>query len=147
MEYKLRRTFRQIIPVFLKVVLLALMAFLTMGSLYVGLEPNDCRILPHVRVGGIDVGGMDPEQAFRVLERASDAVLENTILTAELPEETISLSPADTGVRLQTWKAVLAAYCAGRFGNQNQSIGLLPYLKLDEANIRSVLCFTTFYIK
>ncbi len=139
MEYYLRRTFRQIVPVLLKVILLALMAFLTIGSLYVGLESNDCRILPHVRVGGIDVGGMDPEQAYRVLERASGAVLENTVLTAELPEETISLSPADTGVRLQTWKAVLAAYSVGRFGDQNQSIGLLPYLKLDETYIQSVL--------
>lgn len=139
MEYRLRCFFRLFVPVFLRVFLYALMAFLILGSLYVGLEPNDCRILPNVRVGGMDVGGMDPEQAYKVLEAASDAVLENTVLAVELPEETIQLSPADTKVRLQTWRAVMAAYCAGRMGSETLSIGLAPYLTLEESYIRQTL--------
>ena len=94
MEYRLRCFFRLFVPVFLRVCLYALMAFLILGSLYVGLEPNDCRILPNVRVGGMDVGGMDPEQAYKVLEAASDAVLENTVLAVELPEETGTVEEA-----------------------------------------------------
>ena len=139
MEYKLCHGFRLFVPAFLKVCLYALMAFLTLGTLYVGLEPNDCKILPDVRVGGINVGGMDPEKAYKVLDAASDAVLENTVLSVELPEETIHLSPADTKANLQTWRAVMAAYHAGRMGNQNYSIGLVPYLKLDESYIRQAL--------
>lgn len=135
MESKLRQSVLR----FLKMCLYALMAFLTVGSLYVGLEPNDCRILPNVSVGGIDLGGLDPEQAYRTLEKASDAVLENSVLTAELPAETIFLSPADTDVRLQTWKAVLNAYRAGRTDNQETDLPLLPFLKLDERYIRNVL--------
>ena len=139
MEYKFRRAFRQYAPVFLRSCMLVLMAVLTIGSLYVGLEPNDCRILTGVHVGGLDVGGMDPEHAFRVLEDASNAILEHTVLTVELPEETIHLSPADTKVQLQTGKALWAAYSVGRFGGENQSISLLPYLKLEESYIRNVL--------
>lgn len=139
MEYKLRRMIRLSLPVLGKVWLLALMAFLILGSLYMGLEPYDCRILPDVHVGGIDVGGMDPEQAYRVLEKASDAVLNHTVLSVELPEETIRLSPADTKVTLQTWRAVLAAYRVGRIGNQRADIPLLPYLKLEETYIRDTL--------
>lgn len=139
MEYKLRRFFRLFVPVFLKGCLFALMILLTLGTLYVGLEPNDCRILPNVCVGGIDVGGMDPEKAYKILDAASDAILENTVLTVELPEETLQLSPADTKVKLQTWRAVLAAFCSGRIGEQSLSIGLVPYLKLEEGYIRQAL--------
>ena len=139
MEYKLRRVFRRFVPLFFRYFLFLLMALLTIGSLYVGLEPNDCKILPDVCVGGIDVGGMDPEKAYGVLKAASDSILENTVFTVELPEETIHLSPADTKVRLHTWRAVLAAYSVGRIGSQNASIGLKPYLELDETYIRQVL--------
>ena len=139
MEDKLRRAFHWFFPGFLRGFLFALMALLTLGSLYVGLEPNDCRILPNVQVGGIDVGGMDPEQAYRVLKTKSEAILENTALTVELPKETLELSPAETGVKLQTWKAALAAYAVGRFGNRSPSISLEPYLELDTAYIRRAL--------
>lgn len=139
MEYKLRLAIHRFFPAFLRSCLFALMALLTIGSLYVGLEPNDCRILPNVQVGGIDVGGMDPEQAYRMLKTKSEAILENTVLTVELPEETLELSPADTGATLQAWKAALAAYTVGRFGNRSPSISLEPYLKLDADYIRNVL--------
>lgn len=139
MEYKLRRGFLLFVPAFLKVCLYTLMAFLILGTLYVGLEPNDCKILPHVSIGGIDVGNMDPEKAYKVLDAAADAVLENTVLSVALPEETIHLAPADTKVRLQTWRAVLSAFLVGRIGDQNPSIGLLPYLKLEESYIRQTL--------
>lgn len=139
MEDKLRHGFRLFVPFFLKVCLYALMAFLILGSLYVGLDPNDCRILPHVSVGGIDVGNMDPEKAYKVLDAASDAILENTVLSVELPEETIHLSPADTKARLQTWRAVLSAFLVGRIGNQSPSISLSPYLDLEESYIRQAL--------
>ena len=139
MEYKLRKVLRRVGPVFFKSCLFLLMAFLTAGSLFTGLDPYDCNIAPNVQVGGIDVGGMSPKAAYQVLKDASDAVLENTVLTVELPEETISLSPADTKVRLKTWQAVLAAYRVGRVGAPNHSVGLTPYLKLEEGYIRSVL--------
>lgn len=119
--------------------LLLLVLVLICGSLYAGFDPLDGMIADSVTVGGIDVGGMSPEEAYRTLKAASEAVLEGTVLTAELPEETIYLSPADTKVSLNCWAAVRDAFMAGRFENRNHTIWLQPYLKLDEAYIRQVL--------
>lgn len=139
MEYTLRKKLRQLWSGIGKVCLPVLAIPLILGCLYIGCEPNDCRILPGVQVDGIDLSGMSLQDARKLLDDSSEAILERTILTAELPKEIIRLSPADTKVKLQTWKAALAAYSAGRFGNQNHIIGLQPYLKLDEAYIRTVL--------
>ena len=80
--------------------LLFLVIFLILGSLYAGFDPLDGMIAENVTVGGIDVGGMSMENAYRELKSASEKVLERTVLTAEFPEETLFLSPADTKVTL-----------------------------------------------
>lgn len=139
MEYQIRKNLRLCGTLLFRSCLFLLVLFLICGSLWAGLDPYDNRIVPNVRVGGIDVGGMSTEQAWRVLKGASSSVLEGTELTVKLPEETLFLSPADTKVRLQTWRAVLAAYKVGRFGEESHSIWLSPYLKLDKDYIREVL--------
>ena len=111
--------------------LLFLVLFLILGSLYAGFDPLDGMIAENVTIGGIHIGSMSMENAYRELKSASEKVLERTVLTAEFPEETLFLSPADTKVSLNCWSAVWDAFLVERFGNRNHTICLQPYLKLD----------------
>ena len=72
MEYKLRKAFRHGSAVLLRICLILLVLFLLGGSLYAGLDPRDGRIADNVTVGGIDVGGMTPERAYRELKYAAE---------------------------------------------------------------------------
>ena len=139
MEYTLRKTLRQLAPVFLKVCLYALMAFLTIGSLYAGLDPHDGLIAENVTVGGLDVGGMTMERAYRELKYASEEVLEHSTLWVELPEGRVPLEPRNTKASLNCHRAVWEAWLVGRTGNRSHELHLMAYLKLDEGYIRSVL--------
>lgn len=116
-----------------------LCSVLILGSLYAGFDPLDGMIAENVTVGGIHVGGMSPEEVYRTLKAANEAVLEGTVLTAYLPEETILLSPADTKISLNCWSAVWDAFLAGRLGSSSHTISLQPYLKLDTDYIRTVI--------
>lgn len=124
---------------FSRVCLILLVLFLICGSLYTGLDPLDGKISENVTVGGINVGGMSPEEAYRTLKSAAASTLERTVLTVSLPEETLFLSPADTKVSLNCWSALWDAWKIGRFGNQNHELRLRPYLKLDEDYIRQTI--------
>lgn len=139
MEYKLRKVARKIWKSLLRISLTALVLFLICGSLYAGLDPQDNRIHPNVQVGGVDVGGMTVERAYRELKYASEEVLERSILWVDLPESRIPLKPQDTRASLNCFRAVWAAWTVGRFGNQNHTIHLEPYLNLNETYIREVL--------
>ncbi len=124
--------------ILLRSVLLLLCLLLMAGSYIVGLDPYDNLILENVQVGGLDLGGMTLPEAYRSLKEASEQLLEGTAFTLELPEETIPLSPAETGASLKCHAALLAAYQAGRT-NQEYDVGLLPHLKLETNFLRSVL--------
>ena len=116
--------------------LLLLVLFLTVGSLYAGLDPHDGLIVENVTVGGIDVGGMTMERAYRELKYASQEVLERATLWVDFPESSVPLEPWNTKAALNCRSAVWAAWKAGRFGNQNHAIPLQPHLKLDKEYIR-----------
>ena len=139
MEYKIRKTIRQLGRLFLWGSLALLVLFLICGSLYAGLDPQDNRIHPNVSVGGIDVGGMTMERAYRELKYTSEEVLERSILWINLPESRVPLKPQDTKASLNCFRAVWAAWTVGRIGDQSHSIWLEPYLHLDEDYIRLVL--------
>lgn len=139
MEYKLRKQIRKAWKLLPRLLLTALVLILITGSLYAGLDPHDNKIHPNVTVGGIDVGGMTPERAYRELKYASEEVLERSALWINFPESRIALRPQDTKVSLNCVRAVWAAWSVGRIGNQSPSIRLQPYLDLDEAYIRDVL--------
>lgn len=130
------------IPCLLAVLLIA-------GSMCILLDPYDNRILSNVTIGGMDVGGMDPVQAYRTLKQSSAATLESTPLSVEFPEATVELFPEDVNISLNCWSAVRAAYRVGRSDNpayeeaiaagRTIDIGLLPFLKIDQAHIQDVL--------
>lgn len=120
----------------LQAALALLCMVLILGSLYAGLDPYDNLIHPGVRVGGIDVGGMSMERAYRELKYASQEVLERSTLWVDFPESSVPLEPWNTEVSLNCHSAVWAAWKVGRLGNQNASIPLQSHLRLNEQYIR-----------
>ena len=136
MEYKLRKNIRRW-ETFLGRTALGLLIFILIaGSLYAGLDPMENRIHPNVRVGGIDIGGMTMERAYRELKYASQEVLERSVLWVDFPESSIPLEPQNTKASLNCHRAVWDAWLVGRLGNRSHSIRLEPYLRLDEQYIR-----------
>lgn len=113
---------------------------------------DDGKILSNVTVAGVNLGGMTKEEATRALYNATAYTYTGQDMVVELPEGTVVLTPADTGATLDVEAAVNAAYDYGRVGSlsernaakekvqtQPHYIGLLPYLNLDTAYIRSQL--------
>ena len=135
-DYKLLNTLRIWSRHFLRGSLLVLVVFLIAGSLYAGMDPYDNLIHPGVNVGGIDLGGMTMERAYRELKYASEEVLERSVLWVDFPESSVPLEPQNAKVSLNCYSAVWAAWKAGRFGSQRQFIPLQPHLRLDEDYVR-----------
>ena len=115
-------------------------------------DPYDNRILPNTTIGGIDVGNMTRSQASQFLKQSVSASLLNMPMEVILPEDTILLSPADTGIRFHARSAAADAYRLGRTGSEEEkqtaldisgangnSLKLLPYLKIDQNAIRAQL--------
>lgn len=104
------------------------------------LDPYDNRIADGVTIGGMEVGGMTRHEA-RVALR--DAALDTFLvedLTVSLPNGTVSLSPYRLGAELNVRDAVRTAFRYGRTEDSTESsIGLLPYLTLNEDVIRTSL--------
>lgn len=115
-------------------------------------DPYDGKILNNVTVAGINVGGMTRREAENALRSATDLTYAYTDMVVQLPDEVLRFSPEDTQVKLDVSAAVKAAYDYGRTGTPaeredaynasltgNHTIGLLPYLDLNEDFIRSAL--------
>lgn len=88
-----------------------------------------------VSIGGVDLGGMVPTQARQVLEDALEDTLYRQSLTLILPEETLTLSPAEYGLKVNTAKALFAA----RHATSSETFTLEPWLKTDTDAVRSLL--------
>ena len=136
MEYKLRKAVRHWGNLLLRGCLITLVASLIIGSLYAGLDPQDNLIHPGVRVGGIDLGGMSMERAYKELKYASEEVLERSELWVDFPESAVPLEPGNTKVTLDCGRAVWDAWTVGRFSRRDPELRLQPYLQLDEQYIR-----------
>ena len=70
------------------------------------------RIYPGVRVQGVDLGGLRPDQAAAALTR--EMRLSDPLVTLRGPERSWQVSPVDLGVRLDAQATVEAAYNLGR---------------------------------
>lgn len=128
----------------LGVALVAVIALvIAIGSLSGGLG-DDGRILNNVIVAGVNVGGLTREQAITALHQASDKTYTGQNMVVTLPDTTLTLTPTQTGARLDVEAAVEAAYEYGRTGSlaernaaKNQvasgeyHIGVLPFLSLN----------------
>ena len=88
-----------------------------------------------VTIGGVEVGGMVPTQARQVLEEKLQESLYSQPLAVRLPEETLTVSPGEYAVKVNTAKAVFAA----RHANAWEQLSLSPWLNADIAAIRAFL--------
>lgn len=96
------------------------------------------KISEGVTLGGVDVGGMTRAEAKKALKAATEGFAQ-TPMVVELPEDTITLSPTDTKVRVDIPAAVRAAYRYGRKDSGPAQIGLAPFLKYHEKALRTPL--------
>ncbi len=129
----------------------AVIVALALGISSLFREPyDDGRILPNVTAGGVNIGGMTPDEATNALRLSVADPIARKELTVELPGAALTLAPTDTKVSLDVDKLVEAAYSYGRTGDALQRkqvrakaettpyiLPLLPYLELDMDYIRS----------
>ena len=104
------------------------------------LDPYRCRMADGVSIAKVDAGGMTKGEARKALQAALDGTLYRENLTVALPMESITLSPADTGVQVDVRAAVNDAYRMGRSdGSHPGDVDLRPYLSVNSAFIRTAL--------
>jgi vancomycin resistance protein YoaR len=93
-------------------VLLCILLLFLLGSVLAFELYHAERIYPGVRVWGVDVGGMRPEQAAAVLER--DLRLDEPLVTLRGPDRSWGVRLTDLGLRLDPWITLVPAYYMGR---------------------------------
>lgn len=134
-------------------ILLVLLIALIVGLIVYANRPgDDGKILPNVYAAGIDLGGMTPEEAASALHLATDKTFSQKDMIITLPDSSLTLSPEDTGAKLDVDAVVDAAYAYGRGGSAAEfraaqkkasstthTIALLPYLDLDLSFIGSAI--------
>ena len=109
-------------------------------------------IFNNVFAAGVDLSGMTPEQAKSALHEATDNTYSKLDMTVQVLDTTITLSPKDTGARLDINAVVQAAYDFGRTGSRSErqqakklletstyAIPLEDYLTLDKGYIQDAV--------
>ena len=126
------RKFRVLIPLLAALVLLAAGA----GALLL-LRGGSQTIAPGVTVSGLPLGGMSRKEAALAVQGAFDPATHPLILS--LPGGEISLYREDTGLSLDSRTLLSDALSLGRGEAQIQELSLAPYLRLNDAALRSGL--------
>lgn len=132
--------------------LLVLLCFIAAFFMGTGSDPYKGKILNNVFLAGVNVGGMTKAQAMEAVKTAVGDPYSSQAMTVRLGGTTLTLEPKDTGAKLDVKAAVTEAYQYGRTGTKeekqraleasfatNHTIGLLPYLNLNEVYIQGVL--------
>lgn len=113
---------------------------------------DDGRILKGVVAAGVNLGGMTPEEAVVALENATASTYTKLDMVVTVLDYQITLSPEDTGAKLDVQSAVNDAYNYGRTGSRAEReqakknalansviIPITSYLNLDTEYIRTEL--------
>ena len=116
------------------------------------MDPYDHRILAGVSISGVNVGGMTQKEAIQAVDSQVIPQLSQKNMVVSLPEQTLTLSPESTNIRLDVKGAVKAAYRYGRTGSQEQreaeyrdsltqsyAVDLIPYLDLNDSYVKGQL--------
>ena len=126
------RKFRVLIPLLAALVLLAAGA----GALLL-LRGGSQTIAPGVTVSGLPLGGMSRKEAALAVQGAFDPATHPLILS--LPGGEVSLYREDTGLSLDSRTLLSDALALGRGEAQMRELSLAPYLRLNDAALRSKL--------
>lgn len=126
------RKSRVLIPLLAALVLLAAGA----GALLL-LRGGSQTIAPGVTVSGLPLGGMGRKEAALAVQGAFDPATHPLILS--LPGGEVSLYREDTGLSLDSRTLLSDALALGRGEAQMWDLSLAPYLRLNDAALRSRL--------
>ena len=120
---------------------------------------DDGKSLPNIYVGGVFVGDMHPEDIENVLLISVIPKLTSETMTVHLPNDSLQITSKEANISLDTKRLVEDIIAYGRSGSDWENymtrlgatetvhhIALLPYLKIDLAQIRqSVDAFCSNY--
>jgi len=150
-----RKKKKEKITVITLTIVASLMVLILLAVILVPLlkpQADDGKILNNVFAAGVNLGGMTPDQAKKALHKATDDTYSQLDMVVQVLDTTITLSPKDTGARLDVDAVVQAAYDFGRTGSladqqeaQNlvqttvYTIPLDQYLTLDKGYIRDAV--------
>lgn len=120
-------------------------------AIFTGGPEND-RILRNVYAAGVNLGGMTIDEAKDALHKATDNTYSKLPMVVTIVDETLSLSPEETGAKLDVDGIVKAAYDRGRTGSRSEQqqarnqalttayhVPVAPYLTLNSEYVRQQL--------
>ena len=103
---------------------------------------DDDRIAGNVYAAGVNLSGMDREQAAKALHEATDNTYSRLNMTVQVLDTEIILSPELTGAKLDVDKVIDAALeynSSNKSQNSTYSISIVDCLNLDTSYIKRVL--------
>ncbi len=118
------------------IAILVLFLAILLGIWLLGGRASAACVPNGVYAAGIDLSGMTREAAVTALTAATDNTYARTAMVIETPDGEVTLSPAQTGAKLN---AEAAADAAIALPHGNQVLNLLPYLTLDTDAIREAV--------
>ena len=128
----------------------ALVLSLVLGVFCYGLVlKGGSTIYPNVYVAGINVGGMNRQQAVQAVDEAMAAAYSSATLKVQLPDRTLTFSPEQTNVALNAEEAIDEAMQFGRSGNPFSAVTALFRAKNTEhyIDLQTMMNLDTDYIR
>lgn len=128
----------------------ALVLALVLGVFIYGIVlKNGKTIYPNVYVAGINVGGMNKEEASGAVDEAVLASYASATMKVQLPDRTLSFSPDQTNVVLNPEDAINQAMDYGRSGNPFAAVTTYFASRHREhyVDLQSILNLDTDYIR
>ena len=109
-----------------------LLIVLFVSIFFTGGRPQESQnvLAGNVSIAGVNIGGMTKKQAIDAVARVTDTSYRSTDMVIDFGATQLTLSPKDTGARLDVEAAVEAAFALEASGEQ-QYVALLPYLQLN----------------
>ena len=121
------------LPLIPAAVILVLLVALGIPALRTAMDPLGGRLASNVTLCGQSIGGMSKKEATNYIQdRFQDLVL-------ELPGSELRLTPAESGLKLDTRQLLNQAWQVGRTPGVPSALTLEGFMSLNEAAIRSVL--------
>lgn len=128
----------------------ALVLALVVGVLIYGIIlKNGGTIYPNVYVAGINVGGLERQEAIAAVDEAIAESYASATLKVQLPDRTISFSPEQTNVALDADEAIDEALAYGRDGNPFSAVTTYFSCRTTEhyIDLQTILNLDTQYIR
>lgn len=126
---------------FWKILLLVLFIILIMVFIYIQAILNSDKIYPHVFIDGFDVGGLNCNEATKLIHENMDNSYLDDYLTLYTTKSQYKLYFKDIDYSPDYENAILYAYTVGRSGNNIQRLCEIWNVYRDELQITPAMCY------